>query len=199
MKTLVKIILLLSISYSSVTFTADSKGKFAVKGAGSHTCNAFIQAVNTKSTDYYLYGGWLEGFISSYNQFQPNNFDITPWQTTELMLVLLKRHCKSNPEIRFLSAVNSLIKTLFPIRLNTENNLVKIQIAGSESYYYQEIIMRAKKRLKVLGYLKGELKPTFDQTDAIAFETYQKALGINPSGIPDQQTLVSLFLKPTKK
>jgi hypothetical protein len=199
MTTFIKIILLISISFSSFTFSADSKGKFAVKGAGSHTCSDFIQAAETKSTDYYLYGGWLEGFISSYNQFQPNNFDITPWQTTELMLVLLKRHCKNNTNLRFLSATNSLIKTLFPIRLNTENNLVTIQVSGRKSYYYQDIIMRAKKRLKALGYLKAELKPTFDQSDAIAFAAYQKAIGINPSGIPDQQTLVSLFLKSVKE
>lgn len=198
MTTFIKIFLLLSLSISSYSFSADSKGKFAVKGAGSHTCSDFIQAANEKSTNYYLYGGWLEGFISSYNQFQSNNFDITPWQTTELMLVLLKRHCTKNTEVRFLTAVNTLIKTLFPIRLESENNFVKIQVSGSESYYYQEIVMRAKKRLKVLGYLQGEIKPVFDKTDVIAFSNYQKAIGINPSGIPDQQTLVSLFLRSVK-
>jgi len=193
------IFLLISLSLSAPTFSADSNGKFSVKGAGKRSCENFIKASNTKGTDYYLYGGWLEGYLSSYNQFQEKNFDISPWQTTELMLALLKKQCSSHPDTKFLSAVNSLIKTLFPIRLNSESNLVKIQVGKSESYYYQEIIQRAKKRLQKLGYIKGQLQSGFTKNDALAFEKFQKAIGLPATGIPDQRTLLSLFIKTTSK
>lgn len=189
--------LLAALSMSALG--ADQNGKFAVKGAGKRTCADFVKAMENKSTDYYLYGGWLEGFISSYNQHQPNNYDITPWQTTELMLSLLQHHCLSNPESYFLSATNGLIKTLFPIRLDKENNLVKVQVGNGESYFYQEILMRAKARLKVLGLLENDTTPDFDRNDAIAFEKYQKSIGLEVTGMPDQKTLVSLFLKRADK
>lgn len=187
------IILGLSISFNAVS--ADGQGKFAVKGAGKRTCEAFTKAATEKSTDYYLFGGWVEGFISSYNQFQPQNFDITPWQTTELILTLLKSHCANNPETRFLSATNSLIKTLFPIRLSEESNLVSIQVGKSKSYFYQEIMLRAKARLKALGYLSGNINSAFTQSDALALEKYQKDIGLTATGTLDQKTLASLFLK----
>lgn len=189
------ILLIICFTFSLSAFSADKEGKYAVKGAGKRTCSNFTQAVESKSTDYYLFGGWLEGYLSAYNQFQPQNFDITPWQTTELMLTLLTQHCKTNPETKFLTAVNSLIKTLFPIRLDQENNLVKVQVGKLESYYYQEIILRAKKRLELLGYLDKAINGNFTDTDALAFENYQKAMGLKVTGIPDQKTLVTLFLK----
>jgi hypothetical protein len=195
MKKLTILFLLSCFAFSLSAFSADNDGKFAVKGAGKRSCSNFISTAENKTTDYYLYGGWLEGFLSSYNQFQPKNFDITPWQTTELMLTLLQNHCKANPEIKFLSAVNSLIKTLFPIRLNSNNNLVKIQVGSFEGYYYQEIILRAKQRLKKLGHLNTDIKNKFSKADAIAFESYQKSIGLQITGIPDQKTLLSLFLK----
>lgn len=182
---------------SNQAISADNDNKFAVKGAGKRTCADFIQASKQKSTDYYLYGGWLEGYLSAYNQFQKNNFDVTPWQTTELLLVLLNQHCVKNNDVKFLSAASSLIKTLFPIRLKQEDNLVKIQVAGTESYYYQTIIERAKFRLKKLGYEVDMQSNGFTRKDAIAFEKFQENIGLKVTGLPNQKTLMSLFLKPT--
>ncbi|WP_426359962.1 peptidoglycan-binding domain-containing protein [Pseudocolwellia sp. HL-MZ19] len=195
MEKLIRLIIICCISLSFQTIAADKDGKFAVKGAGKQTCASFTEAITNKTTNYYLFGGWVEGFVSSYNRFQPENFDITPWQTTELILALLQTHCASNPEVKFLSATNALIKTLFPIRLSENSNFVKIQVGKSQTYYYQEIINRAKKRLKVLGFIKGDISSAFSQEDAIAVENYQKAIGHIATGVLDQKTLASLFLK----
>jgi len=195
MKKLIQLITICCLSISFNTLSADSQGKFAVKGAGKHACKDFTKAVSTRTTDYYLFGGWIEGFISSYNQFQPQNFDITPWQTTELLLTLLKSHCAKNPDTKFLSATNSLIKTLFPIRLTENSNLMSVQVGKSKSYFYQEIITRVKGRLKTMGYLTGDINSTFKQVDAIALEKYQRKIGLTPTGVLDQKTLASLFLK----
>jgi hypothetical protein len=178
---------------------ADSEGKFAVKGAGKKDCSSFVQATEQKNTDYYLYGGWLEGYLSSYNSFQTNNYDSTPWQTTELLLNLLKRHCDANPKVKFLSAVNSLLKTLHPLRLDSENQLVRISVNGADTYYYEDILLRAKNRLNKLGYLKGEIVADFDKGDIEAFQKYQKDIGISLTGVPDQNTLLNLFFKKVKK
>lgn len=199
MEKLIKLVALCCITLSLHTFAADKDGKFAVKGAGKQTCENFTKAHKNKTTDYYLYGGWVEGFISSYNQFQPNNFDITPWQTTELLLALLQQHCASNPEVKFLSATNALIKTLFPIRLSENSNFVKIQVGKSQSYYYQEIVFRAKERLKALGFISSDPHSPYSQEDAVAVEKFQKKIGITVTGILDQQTLASLFLKANSK
>lgn len=195
MKKLTNLIIICCTVLSFQSFSADTDGKFAVKGAGKQSCEAYTKAFDAKSTDYYLFGGWLEGFVTSYNQFQPNNFDITPWQTTELLLSLLKSYCGNNPEIKFLTATNSLVKTLFPIRLEQNSNLVSIQVGKSKSYFYQEIIKRVKTRLKAMGFLSGDITNSFTKEDAIAIEKFQKKIGLTVTGVLDQRTLASLFLK----
>lgn len=187
--------MLVAVLLSQSLYAADDEGKFAVKGAGKRDCSNFVQTIEQKSTDYYLYGGWLEGYLSSYNSLQPKNYDATPWQTTELLLTLLKRHCDNNPDVKFLSAVNSLLKTFYPIRLERENTLIKISVNGADTYFYQDILLRAKERLKKLGYLTGEVLADYDEGDIQAFEKYQKDIGISITGVPDQNTLLSLFLK----
>ena len=158
-----------------------------------------LPAPEQKNTDYYLYGGWLEGYFSAYNQFQQDNYDISPWQTTELLLLLLQRHCKDNPTAKYLDAANAMIKAFYPIRLTAESKIIKIEVGEVSSYFYQEILLRAKQRLKFLGYYDGEPNgTTYTDDDTKAFSDYQRKVGLRITGIPDQRTLTNLFLKATQ-
>lgn len=178
---------------------ADTNGKFSVKGAGRKSCNDFLDAKASASSDYLLYGGWVEGYISSYNQFQPKNYDISPWQTTELLLVFLAEHCKDNTSAKILSVVNGLIKAFFPIRLEEESNLVKVKLGDHETYYYGEIIKRVKERLKAAKVYNGDTKSdNFGGEEITAIVEFQKRSGLTVTRILDQNTLTRLFLKPAK-
>tara|TARA_R110002012_G_scaffold259737_2_gene441348 strand:- start:156 stop:755 length:600 start_codon:yes stop_codon:yes gene_type:complete len=178
-----------------IASAADKDGKFAVKGAGKRLCSNFLSAAAQKSTDYYLYGGWLEGYISAYNRFQPENYDVTPWQTTELLLALLQQDCENNQERHFLTVTNSLLKALFPIRLPAESALVAIDVSDAKSYFYVEILKRAKQRLIKMGYLQDLGSSDFDQGTLDAFKHFQRDRGLAETGVPDQNTLMNLFLK----
>lgn len=180
-------------------YSADEEGKFAGKGAGRKSCSDFSASIEQKNSDRQLYAGWLEGYFTSYNQFQTNNYDISPWQTTELLMVLLQRHCHLNPQVKYLEAVNSLIQAFFPIRLTSENRIVQIKVGESSAYYYEEILIRAKKRLKLLGYYEGDVESSaYTENDIAAFIAYQKKHKLSVTGMPDQKTLASLFLKSLK-
>lgn len=178
---------------------ADLNNKFAVKGAGRKPCSDFIQAMDSRTSDYYMYGGWLEGYISAYNQSQGNNYDITPWQTTELLLSLIKYQCKNNQNMPFLNATNSLMKTMFPIRLKQEDKIVEINANDRKSYYYSRTLTDAKQRLKKLGFISYEIDDKFSERDVKAFADFQKKAGLKITGVPDQITLTNLFLKPKKQ
>ena len=60
-------------------------------------------------------------------------------------------------------------------------------------------MLRAKERLKILGYIDGDVVADYDEGDIQAFEKYQKDIGITITGVPDQNTLLSLFLKKVKE
>ncbi|MCP5144060.1 MAG: peptidoglycan-binding protein [Gammaproteobacteria bacterium] len=174
---------------------ADAEGKFAVKGAGTRPCSDFVTAKAEQSRDYYLYGGWLEGFVSSFNQFQADTYDVTPWQTTELLLALLETHCRNNPDQRFLTAANALVKTLLPARLAAESAIISSAVNGTESYYYQAIVERVQERLQELGHYRGEANGELSEALGAALRDYQAKSGLRVTGIPDQYTLANLFLK----
>lgn len=182
-------------THVGVASAADEDGKFAVKGAGKRLCSNFLLASAQKSTDYYLYGGWLEGYISAYNRFQPQNYDATPWQTTELLLALLQQDCENAKDTHFLTVTNGLLKALFPIRLSAESALVAIDVNDAKSYFYVEILKRAKQRLIKMDYLNALGSDDFDQETLDAFKHFQSDRGLAQTGVPDQNTLMNLFLK----
>lgn len=189
--------LIFSFFFVGNTMSADLNGNFSVKGAGRKSCSDFLEAKDSANSDYLLYGGWVEGYISSYNQFQPKNYDITPWQSTELLLIFLAEHCKTNPEARILSVVNGLIKAFFPIRLQEESKLVKVTLGKHDTYYYGEIIKRVKERLKAAQIYHGDTNSdSFGAEEVAAIVKFQENAGLTATGILDQNTLTRLFLKP---
>lgn len=193
-------IVMLSLVLSDVSMAADNDGKFAAKGAARRVCSDFTQASKDKTSDVLLYGGWVEGYLSAYNQFQPDTYDVMPWQTTELVLIFLRRHCESHPQTKFFDAMSSLISSLFPIRLEQESAIVSVDVNNGQSYYYVEILKRAKQRLHAMGHYATEpVYDDFNEQDIKAFADFQTKLGLQATGIPDQLTLSSLFLKSNPK
>lgn len=193
-----RIIYCLLVLFSFACNSADINSKFAVKGAGRKLCGDFVHAIENKTTDYYLYGGWLEGYISGYNQFQKDNYDITPWQSTELLLSLISMQCNTHKDTPFLTVTNSLIKTMFPIRLEQQEKIVEINVNDYKSYYYSSTLINAKKMLKGLGFISYEIDDSFSERDIKAFSAFQKKAGLKVTGVPDQITLTNLFLKAEK-
>jgi hypothetical protein len=185
--------------FSSIIYAADVNGKFAVKGAGRQLCSDFMSTRASGSNDYLLYAGWIEGYVSSYNQFQANNYDVTPWQTTELLLLLASEQCKTNPQSRILTVVNGLLKALFSIRLQEESEIVKVSLDGRDTYYYSEIIKRVKERLKIATSYQGNVSDdSFGAEEIRAIVEFQKSTGMTITRVLDQNTLSRLFLKQTR-
>ena len=196
MKVFIQFACICFIYISSNVFAADSEGKFAAKGAGRKACEDFVVSFQQKDSEFLLYAGWLEGYLSAYNQFQNNNYDIAPWQTTELFLILLQRHCSENSNVKFLDATNTMIRAFYPIRMDSEGTVVKVQVGDATAYYYKEILLRAKTRLKKMGFYPKEISgDKFTDEDIKAFSDYQQKFNLKVTGLPDQNTLTTLFLK----
>ena len=183
----------------NAAWAADKDGKFAAKGAGRKSCEQFLIAKKNVSQDYLLYAGWLEGYVSAYNRFQKSTYDITPWQTTELLLSMTEHHCKSNPASRILSVTDGLMKALFPARLESESTIVELNVMNRKSYFYAEIIKQVKARLEQLGFYSGDVESDhFGRAEIEAMRLFQQKSGLRETGIPDQYSLSQLFLRLKK-
>ena len=188
---------LLITLFTQVAIAADANGKFAAKGAATRSCEKFSEDYTSKNQDYYLYGGWLEGYITGFNSFQSNTYDITPWQSVELLLGIIHRECKNKASHRFIEVANSVIQTVAPLRLTSASELEQITYNGQVSYHYAKVLLDMYERLHGMGYLAESLsnEPAFTQAHSDALIAYQKARDITPTGFPDQMTLLSIFYK----
>ncbi len=180
---------------------ASKDGQFAVKGPGLATCERYTQAraahyaggAENPSTSYISALGWISGYISAYNQLTEDTLDVTPWQSLDLLALLIDNYCKQNPTLPVVRAMDAGINALKPGRLRSSSENVTIESGGNRIVVYREILRRAQQILLELGHYDGELDGLWGSATQAAFEAYQTEQGIQVSGVPDQNTLLRLF------
>jgi len=178
---------------SGAAQAATDEGKFAIKGAGAGTCEEYTAERAKQSQTYALYGGWLTGYLTAYNLFQEETFDIAPWQSTDLLAALLANYCQRNPGDQFIVAVNALVHSLSSTRLRTMSQIVEVRSDTSAVQIYQMILRRTQEVLAELGYYAGTKDGVYGADLRAALVAYQKEKNIPVTGLPDQQTLYELL------
>lgn len=172
---------------------ATADGKYVVKGAGNGSCARFHSEREKKSLVYALFAGWIEGYLSSYNEHTAKTFDIAPWQNVDLLAALLDNFCKEHPDISFKNAVDSLINALAPNRLQTASERVEADAGKNKMMLFEAVLVEVQKALAKQGYYKGKVDGQFGDGTRTAIEAYQKAEGLQVTGLPDQLTLYRLL------
>ena len=169
---------------------ADSAGRFAVDGAGALDCARFAAAREEGGVGAALFLGWIGGYASGFNHFREDTFDVTPWQTVELLALKLDGFCAARPEVRFVDAMNRLLAALDPQKLSEESEVVRLSHGEQAVFVYREMLARIRAALVEAGFPPADASPEA-LTDALA--RLQSMRGLAVSGLPDQPTLNALF------
>lgn len=186
---------LLAANCATQALAADAKGDFAIDGGGGRQCSAFTEAAKKRNTDYFLYAGWVEGYISATNQYAKDTYDITPWQTTELLLAALGQYCAKNPKQPFVVAVNSMLGVLRPDRLQSKSELIMIQTDKGAVALYKAMIETIQRKLADQKLYAGAKDGSFTPGLKDALRDFQVKSNLPASGFPDQLTLNKLLSK----
>jgi hypothetical protein len=185
--------LLLGNGMAGPAFAASKEGQFAVKGVGRITCERFVNEREAKSQAYVLSNGWISGYLSAYNTLADDTLDVAPWQSRELLVLVIENYCRQNPDDAFFRAMEEAIKAMRPSRLRNASERVSAEVDGNTVDLYREIVRRSQQLLLELGYYKGELDGLWGSGTRAAFEAYQAEKGLPVTGLPDQNTLLNLF------
>lgn len=181
------------LNLSGAALAEDTNHQFAIEGGGVASCEVFIKANQNKTRDFYVFAGWVEGYLTGFNQFTKDTYDITPWQTTELLMAALRKHCEADPSQQVLLAVNKMISTLYSERLTTMSKTVPLESEKNVMHLYETTMKKVQGALKTVGLYGGAVDGVYNDGTKKAITSFQKKYEMNQSGLPDQETLFRLF------
>lgn len=193
MKSAIKIGLGFALVLAYSTHAADDQERFAIRGAGVLDCKSYLEEVERKGNAYYMLGGWIDGYLTAYNQFQPDTYDGTSFETTELLAAVIAGHCQSNPEHRFYAIIASLLREIHKDRMQSQSEPVVIKVGDQQTALYQTTLRRVQQRLTDLGHYNGGVDGQFGDGTSAALKAFQEKAGLEPTGFPDQTSLWQLL------
>lgn len=176
---------------------ADVNNSYAIKGAGIAGCSKFLESVEKKDSVYYVYGGWIEGYVTSQNLLQKDTFDIAPWQSTGLLLKVAESICKKQPELKFHQIMGMITAELIPQKLGVGGQFVSVGTPDKPIVFQMEMIERIQQALSNKGF-GGVIDGVYGESSQAAMKDFQSSRGLSVTGSPDQASLFELF-KPEQK
>lgn len=170
-----------------------TQGSFAVKDSGRMTCPAFAAARAANSPDYQRAIGFIEGYLTAANRYEPNTFDLAPWHNSAAFGLILAEHCKKQPKDSLALAAQRLVGALQPLRLAEPSKLIEVGTDKNKTILYEMILKRAQSALARKGLYRGTATGQFDEATRVAIAAFQKSVTLEPTGVPDPATLWMLL------
>lgn len=174
-------------------YAADKDNHYSIRGAGLLTCENYITEQDKKSDAYFMIGGWIDGFITGSNQHMSDTYDVTSFESTELLALIIRRYCKDNPNDRLYSVIHSIFSGLHNDRITKRSDLVNVRVGDKETHLYKEVIRRIQQRLTIRKFYTGQVNGQFSPALEKAISSFQNSQNMNPTGFPDQSTLWKLL------
>lgn len=175
---------------------ADSKGAFAVRGAGSDRCDVFLKAIADKdAVRLERYGAWLLGYVSASNRLIDKTFDAVPSQAPTDVLGVVAVVCRSQPATLVDTAISQALVLLSPIRLNADSPVVTVSNGGRSLRLRQEALTMLQQNLAKKGLFKGPVDGKISPQFLKVISEFQLKEKILVSGLPDLDTIIRAGLK----
>jgi len=175
--------------WPSVARAETKDHEFALEEAGRATCAMYsrARAGNPQVTSRYV--GFIEGYLTAANRYEPNTFDLTPWHTPEAFALILDEHCGKNPDQALGMVAQQIVVAMMPFRLADKSDLVEVGEEGRQTKVYQRILWRAQDELARRGLYRGKLDGADSPEFRSAITQFQQLARLDPSGLPDVATL----------
>lgn len=184
----------LVVPVASIASAQENPRQFAVEGAGMLTCERFVAArTDTTAPEYQRMIGFIEGYLSAANLYEPDTFDLTPWHNAAALDIIVNHHCEQYPQDRLVGVTQRMVGGLRPFRVARFSQMLEVGDEQNRTYVYETILRRAQAALQLRGFYKGPEDGTFSPELRQAFRDFQRSVGLAETGVPDPATLWKLL------
>jgi hypothetical protein len=166
----------------------DVRGLFTVKGVGVLDCAAYIEAAEAGDEQLAHFAGYVTGYVSAYNEQVAETYDLLPWQHIDTVMIVLLQRCQKDPARNFGLAVSEVATFFSDGRLKGIAGREVVGEGEAAVEMYGPVLRSLKRALVARGYLDA---PDGDFTAAV--RAAQADFGQEPTGVPDQATMLRLL------
>ena len=145
------------------------------------------------SGEYQRLIGFVEGYLSAANRYEPNTFDLSPWHNAAAFDLILAKHCTENPGDLIVAVVQKMVGAFRPVRVAEFSPLVEVGAGENRAFVYQAILKRAQAALGARGLYQGEEDGVFSPGMRDALIAFQRSAELYETGVPDPATLWTLL------
>lgn len=183
------------LALSPVAARADNgDGQFAVEASGRITCQQYTALrKDRKSPGFNRVIGFVEGYLTAANRYEPNTFDLTPWHNAAAFDLILGKHCETHQADSLTGVLQKMIASFMPLRVARYSKMVEIREGAGRTFVYETILRRAQGALRRQGFYNGPEDGAFSPALRDAFRKYQQQQKLDPTGVPDPGTLWTLL------
>ena len=168
---------------------ADGAGNFAVKGVGLERCERFSAEKAANSQTYWYFLSWLNGYLSAYNQYVPDTYDITPRTSIANLASAFEVYCRQNPDRTFLEGAISLTQAVAARRMEARPTIVAQRPAALS----REAVRRGQQALQDKGLYSGSIDGIMGPGTSDALKAFQRSQDLDETGTFDSATLARLL------
>lgn len=113
-----KILLALTLFMpASISSAADIEDHYAIWGLGQKSCHSYNQA--RAAGDFEHYKEYVAGYLTAYNAFVPETYNIVPDMDTNAIIAWLDAHCADSQTMSFADAMHALVDEMHGKRQKT--------------------------------------------------------------------------------
>lgn len=95
---------------------ADAQNKYKMRGIGAFTCAKYLEERRTDLKGSSRFADWLTGYLTAYNLYQPQTFDIAPNHDANGLLTYLDLYCSRNQKMLIGQAAQAFVKAVYEKR-----------------------------------------------------------------------------------
>jgi|GEM_PF-636529 len=141
----------------------------------------------------------MDGYISGINQLQADTYDASPVVSSNAMASMVRNLCSTKPDMKFETSLAQLLNALKPYRVQKNLRLVEVSVDNNFAAVRQETLVWMQSEMSALGFYSGEADGVFDASTQSALANFQSSNGLNPTAVPDADTVIKFIELSTRR